>query len=87
MPNLGCREAESPGWFGILPKNSAQDMMHEWMHCCDEAANHRLNHPNSFRRGMFKLKVKSDAESLVLNDFCSTWVLKSSGPTVFLNEE
>ena len=28
-PNLGCRGAESPGWFDVLPKNSAQDMMHE----------------------------------------------------------
>ena len=22
-PNLDCREAESPGWFNVLPKNSA----------------------------------------------------------------
>ena len=41
-PNLGLSVAESPGWFDVLPKNSAQDMMHEQAHCCDEAANHQL---------------------------------------------
>ena len=40
--NLGCQRAESPGWFDVLPKNSAWDMMHEWAHCHDEAANHQL---------------------------------------------
>ena len=42
VPNLGCRETESPGWFDVLPKNSAWDMMHEWVHCCDEAAHHQF---------------------------------------------
>ena len=42
VPNLGCRGAESPGWFDVSLKNSAQDVMHEWVHCCDEAANHQL---------------------------------------------
>ena len=41
-PNLGCRGPESPGWFDVLPKNSALDMMHEWACCPDEAANHQL---------------------------------------------
>ena len=41
-PNLGCRGAESPGWFDVLTKNSAWDGMHEWAHCRDEAANHHL---------------------------------------------
>ena len=41
-PNLGCRGAESPGWFDVLPKDSAWDVMHEWPHCCDEAASHQL---------------------------------------------
>ena len=41
-PNLGCRETESPEWFNVSPKNSAQGAMHEWVHCCDEAANHQL---------------------------------------------
>ena len=43
--------------------------MHEWVLCCDEAANYQLpiavafwimNHPNSFRGGMFKLNTKFD---------------------------
>ena len=29
-------------WFDVLPKNSAWDVMHEWMHCRDKAANHQL---------------------------------------------
>ena len=41
-PNLGCRRAESPGWFDVSPKNSPWDTMHEQVHRCDEAANHRL---------------------------------------------
>ena len=41
-PNLGRRRAESPGWFDVLPDNSAQDMMCEWARCHDEAAHHQL---------------------------------------------
>ena len=41
-PNLGGRGAESPGWFDVSPKNSAGDVMHEQVRCCDEAANHQL---------------------------------------------
>ena len=41
-PSLGCRGAESPGWFDVSLKNSSQDMMHEQVHCCDEAANYQL---------------------------------------------
>ena len=47
-PNLGCRWAESPGWFGVLPKNSAWNVMHEQVHCRDEAANHQLPIPAGF---------------------------------------
>ena len=39
--NLGCRWAESPGWFDVSPKISAVDEMHEQA-CCDETANHQL---------------------------------------------
>ena len=42
MPNLGCRGAESLGWFDVLPKNSAQDMIHKQEHYCDKAANQQL---------------------------------------------
>ena len=41
-PNLGYRGAESPGWFDVLPKNFAQAVMHEFLHCRVEAANHQL---------------------------------------------
>ena len=41
-PNLGCRGAESPGWFDVLPKNSAWDVMHKRARCCDEAVNHQF---------------------------------------------
>ena len=41
-PNLYSKGAASPGWFDVSPKISAQDMMHEWVNCCDEAANHQL---------------------------------------------
>ena len=47
-PNLGCREAESLGWFDVSPKNSARDVMHEQACCCDEAANHQLPIPAAF---------------------------------------
>ena len=41
-PNLGCRGPASTGWFDVLPKTSAWNVMHERVHCCDEAANHQL---------------------------------------------
>ena len=72
VPNLGCSGTESLGWFDVLPKISSWDMLHEQVHCRDETANHRLliavallNHPNSFRGGMFKLNAKLDAYSLL----------------------
>ena len=42
-PNLGCRGAESPGGFDVSPEISAQDVMHEQVRCCDEAASHQLS--------------------------------------------
>ena len=47
-PNLDCRVAESPGWFDVSQKNSAQDVMHEWACNCDEAANHQLSIARAF---------------------------------------
>ena len=41
-PNLGCRRAESSGWFDVPPKNSARDVMREQACCCDEAARHQV---------------------------------------------
>ena len=42
LPNLGCSGAGPPGWFEFSLKHSAWDMMHEWVWCRDEAANHQL---------------------------------------------
>ena len=39
---MGCRGAESPGWFDVLPKNSVRGMMHEGAYCHDGAANQQL---------------------------------------------
>ena len=33
--------ANLPEWFDVSPK-TVWDMMHNWAHCCDEAANHQL---------------------------------------------
>ena len=38
----GVQGANSRGWFHVLPKNSAQDVMHEQARCHDEATNHQL---------------------------------------------
>ena len=73
VPNLGCGGTESPGWFDVSPETSAGDVMHEWACCRNEAANQSpvshscglLNHPNSFHGGIFKLKPKFDADSLL----------------------
>ena len=42
VPKLGFQGTESPGWFDVRPKNSAGNMIHEQVHCRDEAANHQL---------------------------------------------
>ena len=68
--NVGCSGAESPGWFDVSQKTSAQDMMHELARCRDEAANHQLpiaaasESSKYFWGGMFK-DTKSDADSLL----------------------
>ena len=49
VSNLGCGGAEEPGLFDVLPKNSAQDMVHEQVHCCVETANHQLPIAAAFR--------------------------------------
>ena len=51
--------------------NSAQDVMHEWAHGCDKAANHHLPIAAAFwiiwivPRGMLKLNAKFDADLLL----------------------
>ena len=53
-------------------KNSAGDVMHEWMRCCDEAASHQLPIAAAFwiipivsHGGMFKLNATFEADSLL----------------------
>ena len=67
-PNLSCMGPESPGWFDVLPKNSAWDVMHEQACCCDEAANCQLPIATGFwiiLRWAFKLHAKFDADSML----------------------
>ena len=40
--NLGCRGLSHLGDLMFHKKNSAQDVMHEWIHSCDEAASHQF---------------------------------------------
>ena len=65
--------AELPGWFDVLQRNSAQDMMHEQAHCCDEAANHQL----PMAATSWIIQIVSMEECLCLKEnlmqiFCST---------------
>ena len=41
MPNLGGRGLSHQGDL-MFPKKTLHDVMHEWVHCDDEAANHQL---------------------------------------------
>ena len=64
-PSLGCRGAESPGWFDVLPKNSVWDVMHEWECCHGEAANHQLPLAVSF--WILSLVSAEECSSLMQN--------------------
>ena len=88
-PHLGCKGAESPGWFDVLPKT-----LHE-MWClsghivgwsCQSPVAHscgRLNHLNSFRGGMFKLNTKFNADlllfSVILNAMATQYTCSLNG--------
>ena len=63
--NLGCRGAESPGWFDVLPKNSAWDMMYEWAHCHDEAANPQL--PTAVALSIIRIVSMEECSSSMQN--------------------
>ena len=72
-PNLGCRGAESPGWFHVLPKNFAQDTMREWARCRDEAAHHQL--PITAAFWIIQIVSAEECSSLTQNSMqicCST---------------
>ena len=65
VPNLGCRGAESPGWFDVSPKNSAWDLTHKQACCCDEAANHQL--PMAVAFWVIQLVSAEECSSLMQN--------------------
>ena len=70
-PNLGCRGAESAGWFDVSQKNCTKydawvgTLL--WWSCQSPVAHScgLLNHLNSFCWGMFELNAKFDADSLL----------------------
>ena len=70
-PNLGCGEAETPGWFDVLPKHcrrcDAWAGTLSWQSCQSPVAHSYglLNHRNRFHRGLFKLNAKLDADLLL----------------------
>ena len=70
-PDLGCRGTESPGWFDVSPKKLCR-RLDAWAGplcwSCPSPVAHScslLYHPNSFRRGIFKLNAKFDADSVL----------------------
>ena len=79
MPNLGCRGAESPGWFDILQKNSAWEVKHEQVHCHDEAANHHL--PIAVAFWIIWIGYVEECWNLTQNLMQIRW----SAPSVILN--
>ena len=69
VPNLGCRGAESPGWFEVSPNCTRCDAWVgalSWWSCQSPVAHScsLLNQLNSFCGGMFKLSTKFDADLL-----------------------
>ena len=71
---MGCSGAESPGWFDVLPKNSAWDVIHEQAHCYDKAANHQL--PIAAAFWIIEIVSAKECSSLMQNlmqILCSTY--------------
>ena len=63
--NLGCMGAESPGWFDVLPKNSARDVMHEQACCRDEAVSHQV--PRAVAFGIIQIVSSEQFLSFMQN--------------------
>ena len=89
-PNLGCRGAETPGWFDVSQKNctrcDAWAGTLSWWSCQSPVAHScgLLNHTNSFRGGMFKLNTKFDTDlcytcSVILNATYTQYTSSLSG--------
>ena len=72
VPTLGCREAESPGWFDALQKNCTRHdvwmvTLSWWRWQSLVAHSHGLlNHPNSFYRVIFALKLNAKFDAYPL---------------------
>ena len=90
-PNLDCRGAESPGWFDVSQKNSAQDRMYEWACCRDEAANHQLPIAVAFwiiwlvsmeecsRFMQHLMQVHCSTHSVILNEMTTRYTCSLNG--------
>ena len=79
-PNRGYSRAQSLGWCftkKLCMRRDAWAGMLSWWSCQSPVAHScsLLNHPNSFRGGMFKLNTKSDADFLLysLSHFWMQW--------------
>ena len=67
---------ESPGWFDVLPQNSALDVMHEQVPCCKEASSHQLPIATSF--WMIWIVFREESPRLMQNWMqicCSTFLV------------
>ena len=66
VPNLGYRDAESPGWLDVSPTHPAEGLL-SWQSCQSPIAHNCgfLNHLNTFCRAMFKLNAKFDTGLLL----------------------
>ena len=62
-PNLGCKRAESPGWFDISPKSRSDAC--EWVHFCGEATNYQLPIGTAFR--IIQIVSMEECSSLMQN--------------------
>ena len=72
-PNVGCKGAESPGWFDVSQKNSTGDMMYEQAHCHDEVTNHPLPIAVAFRIIQIVSAEKcSNFTQSLMKIYCST---------------
>ena len=61
----GPLRGESPVWFDVSPKHSAQDMMHEWACCPDKAANHQF--PTAVAFWIIQIVSTEDCSSFMQN--------------------
>ena len=89
-PKLGCRGAESPGWFDVLPKNctthDAWVGALSWWSCQSPVAHscNLLNHPNSFVEEYSSLRqnlmqIRCSSSSVILNVTATQYTCSLNG--------